>query len=276
MSGNPADELYALAPEDFTAARDALAKAAADRVAARAIKSLRKPSLVAWALNQLVRQDRESVEALIALGADLRAAQEALSGDDLRALGRQRHQLVRAVAGQAADLARNAGRPLSPSVVEHVATSLDAALTDPGNAARLLRGQLSGALGYAGLDADGPALALVRPPSEEPAAHGTAADQAKAERARTKARQAARAAVAEAERLLADAERVRLHAREVLAAAHLRAGTAQERLTAAQDEWEQAQADEDAAVKAEHEAAKGSEVADLKLQQAQQLADDLE
>src|SRR3954447_14559935 len=85
-----ADRLYGLPPEDFIGTRDALAKdatTAGDKSLATAIKALRKPSVVAWALNQLVRQDRASVEQLISLGADLRQAQTTLSGEDLRALG---------------------------------------------------------------------------------------------------------------------------------------------------------------------------------------------
>jgi hypothetical protein len=274
MSGNAAaEELYGLPPDEFMAARDALAKAAGDREAARAIKALRKPSLAAWALNQLVRQQRPAVEELIALGDDLRQAQERLAGDELRALGRQRHQLVRAVAGQAADLARTMGRPLSPAVVEQVARSLDAALTDRDNAALLLSGQLSAALGYAGLgEPRGPALTLVR--EAKPAEAGTQHRKA-AERARAKEFATARAAVAAAERDFAQAEGERVHAREVLAAAHLRAGIALERLENAREEWEHAQADEDSAVTAERVAARSSEIASLRLEQARHHADGL-
>src|SRR4051794_14104075 len=50
------DPLYAGPPEDFVAARDALAKslrAQRDRAGATFVKSLRRPSPAAWALNQL-------------------------------------------------------------------------------------------------------------------------------------------------------------------------------------------------------------------------------
>jgi hypothetical protein len=267
-----ADQLYALPPEEFTAARDALAKA--QPAAAKAIKGLRKPSLVAWALNQLVREERSSVEELIALGGELREAQAALEGDALRALGRQRHQLVRAVAGQAAQVAHANGHPLSSTLVDQVATSLDAALTDPASAAALLEGRLTSALDYAGLgETREPALALVR--DEQPAQPRQSAKEKAAERAHAKEVQAARAAVAAAEREFAAAERVRLKAREVLAATHLRAGIAQEALQAANEEWDNARADEDAAVLAEHKAAKSSEIASLHLEQARTHAETL-
>lgn len=44
-------ELYGLAPEQFTTARNALIKAAAEE----AVKALRRPTLAAWPANQLVR-----------------------------------------------------------------------------------------------------------------------------------------------------------------------------------------------------------------------------
>ena len=61
MSADPllevADRLYGLSPGDFTAARDAEAKAlAADKGIAARVKALRKPSIAAWAINLLVAE----------------------------------------------------------------------------------------------------------------------------------------------------------------------------------------------------------------------------
>lgn len=265
-----ADRLYGLPPEDFIAARDALAKdatAAGDRPRAAGIKALRKPSVIAWALNQLVRQDRPSVEQLVSLGADLRGAQDSLAGDALRALGRQRHQLVRAVAGRAADLAEGNGHPLSRPQVDQLATSLDAALTDPTNATLLLAGRLATGLDYVELGQAGPALSLVpaQPKETGPARKPDA-----------KELRLAQAAVQAAEQELAQAEAERVAAREVLAAAHLRAGVALERLEAAREESELAQSDEDGAVRAEREATRSEEIATLRLEQARAHASALE
>ena len=63
-----ADELYALAPRDFVAARDARskeAKAAGDPDAAKQIAALRKPTVVAWVANLLVRRRADDVEPLL-------------------------------------------------------------------------------------------------------------------------------------------------------------------------------------------------------------------
>lgn len=85
------DELFALAPEGFTAARDALARrlrSEGDREAATAVKALRRPTAAAWALNQVVRQHRDEVEALVHAGEALaEAQQEALAGSPAASLG---------------------------------------------------------------------------------------------------------------------------------------------------------------------------------------------
>jgi hypothetical protein len=74
---SPAD-LYALPLGDFTAARDALAKQlrdGGDPDGAAAVKQLRKPSVVAWAVNAAAREHPEDIEALLEAGRNLRSAQ---------------------------------------------------------------------------------------------------------------------------------------------------------------------------------------------------------
>jgi len=68
------DELYQLAPDEFTAARNALAKRLTGE-AARDVKALRKPNAVAWAVNQLYWKARPAWDALMKAGQALRAAQ---------------------------------------------------------------------------------------------------------------------------------------------------------------------------------------------------------
>ncbi|MBY8851954.1 hypothetical protein K7G98_28190, partial [Saccharothrix sp. MB29] len=74
-----ADELYALPPAEFVAARDAHARLAADRgdkALAKRISALRKPTASAWALNLLAREAPADLAAAVALGDELRTAQE--------------------------------------------------------------------------------------------------------------------------------------------------------------------------------------------------------
>ena len=238
-----ADELYGLAPDAFIPARDATAaslRAGGDPVTAKRVKQLRKPSVAAWALNHLVREDRVQVDELLALGDELRRAQRALSGAALRALTGQRQQVVRAVAQRAGALAEAEGHPLSPALVEQVARSLDAALTDPTSAAALLEGRLTTELTYAGLGETGPPephLTVVGDP-DKPAAPKAA---------HTKAVRAAEKVVAEARADLAKATERVATANESADAAHLRVASAQDALAAVQTELEAAEDAEDAA-----------------------------
>ena len=68
------DELYQLPPADFTAARNALAKTLTGD-AARQVKALKKPSAVAWAVNQVFWRARPAYDALMNAGHALRTAQ---------------------------------------------------------------------------------------------------------------------------------------------------------------------------------------------------------
>jgi hypothetical protein len=191
-----ADELYALSPREFTAARDARAKNAkdaGDKEAAAEIKALRKPTVTAWLANQLVRQHADEVRPLLELGSALREATATLSGPQLRELSRQRNEVVRALVRQARRLAADAGQPVSEDVARGLEETLNAALADPGQAELLLQGRLSVQLKHSGYGpADGPTSAAGKPPAAPAKARAaksvpgrrqpTAAEQRRAER----------------------------------------------------------------------------------------------
>lgn len=140
-----ADVLYALAPEEFTAARAAAAKA--DKAAAKDIKALRKPTVGAWLVNTLVRHEPDLLDELLALGPALAAAQASGMGDQLRELGEQRRQLVSAVSDKAFDAA---DREPTAALRSEVESTLEAALADPATADAVRTGRLTRALSYAG------------------------------------------------------------------------------------------------------------------------------
>ncbi|WP_027863449.1 hypothetical protein [Marmoricola sp. URHB0036] len=125
-----ADALYAGSPEDFTDARNRAAKDVGDKDLAAQIKKLKKPSVAAWAVNLLVRRESEQIDSVLGLAGQLRAAAEALDGDELRALTRQRRQLTTALASSARSLARDAGVRLTGPVVDQVEGMLTAAMLD--------------------------------------------------------------------------------------------------------------------------------------------------
>ena len=133
-----ADRLYAGSPEEFTDRRNAAAKECGDKALAAQLKKLRKPSVAAWAVNLLVRREAGQIDSVLALAESLRAAAEALDGDELRALTRQRRQLTNALATSARSLAREQGTRLTGPVVDQVEGMLTAAMLDP-VAARVVR-----------------------------------------------------------------------------------------------------------------------------------------
>ncbi|WP_086558727.1 hypothetical protein [Streptomyces africanus] len=141
-----ADELYALRPEEFTAARSsavAAARTAGDRELAERIGTLRKPSLAAWACNLLVRSRPGDVEPLLRLGEGLRQAHQSLDRTQLRELSRQQHALIRALSAQARQLAAEAGHPIGEGVQREVENTLHAVLADPGAAEAWASGRLA-------------------------------------------------------------------------------------------------------------------------------------
>jgi hypothetical protein len=144
-----ADELYGLSPAEFTRARDERTKALRKegrRDEAEAVKALRKPTVAAWALNQLARTRQKDVQRLLAAGNDLRAAQdELLSGGDRKAFqsaAAEERDEVAKLAREATSLAGEAGERPSAALTEKIAATLHAAALDEETAEELRAGRL--------------------------------------------------------------------------------------------------------------------------------------
>lgn len=140
-----ARELFALPPEEFVAARDRLAtelKDAGKTDEAAEVKKLRRPSIVAWAVNAASRERPEEVAALRESGQALRRAQrKALSGgggEDLRRATDDRRALIQSLAdvGVAAIGARGGAHR------DAIAATFDAASVDDELGERLQFGTL--------------------------------------------------------------------------------------------------------------------------------------
>ncbi|MFL6099218.1 MAG: hypothetical protein ACJ71T_04605 [Actinomycetales bacterium] len=164
--GEVADELYGLNPEDFTAARNARAKAAqaaGDRDLAEAVRGLAKPTAAAWLANQLVRHDPESLGPLLELGVDLRQATAALDGGEMRRLSREQPKVVAALVKQATALAKEAGKAVSAGTAHDLESTLRAAVADEDAADQLMAGRLANSLQHNGFGLVAPGnLSLVR------------------------------------------------------------------------------------------------------------------
>lgn len=168
-----AAELYALAPDEFTAARNDRAKAArsdsgtelADR-----IRQLPKPSAAAWMVNLMVNQRRDEIEQFLEVGASLRAAQEELDPGELRELNRQRHQLLQALVRESRAAAGKSGHKVSDSVAAEVEQTLRTAMARPEAAAAVRTGQLTRALSSDVLETGDPTGFVAIPTALEEAA----------------------------------------------------------------------------------------------------------
>jgi hypothetical protein len=150
-----ADELYALAPAEFTAARNARArevKDSRDLELAQRVVELRKPSPAAWAVNLLARERGAELTDLAELGVAMREAQQDLDRAQLAEFTRQRRALVSALAREAAALAAEARHNLTAAVVDDVAQTLQAALNDPSAAAAVRSGRLVRSLEASGVE----------------------------------------------------------------------------------------------------------------------------
>ena len=220
-------ELYRGSPEEFIAARDALVrelKSAGDGDAAAAVKRLRKPTVPAWAVDQLASRDPSGIEALLDAGAEVRAAQQATlsspkGADRLREATAARRRVV-------GELTRAAGEALAAAGIapaahsEEIRATLEHASIDDEVGHRLRTGTLERpSHGAAGV-VEGFALQLVGEPTVEDGGEASAETAATSERAsarelaarRREAERAAQTATrarATADRLAAEAEKAR-------------------------------------------------------------------
>lgn len=181
-----ADDLYALPLDRFVAERDELAKSVEDRDEGRRIKALRKPSLAAWAVNQVSRAAPKDVRRLIELSDELRAAR----GPALRQLARERNGVVAGLVDRARAILLEGGHSDSATNVERVTNTLQAASVDPDAVDDLLAGRLA-----ADMTPTGFASLPLAPVSDEEEEDPAARRKAKAEQKRL----AAAAAKAERE-----------------------------------------------------------------------------
>jgi hypothetical protein len=203
-----ADGLYELDPADFIAGRGALAKelkATGEKDTAALVAKLRKPSPVAWALNQVARAHPDLVTEAFAATRALQAASDAAVGGDssgFRDAAAAERAATRALADEAADL-------LGPRGVDlrlQLEGTVRAAALDDEVGEELLAGVLtthhdSAGFGFSA-STPAPSLRLVSPDRRKE-------DRAKAERKvlELEARAAELAAAADAAQATADAAR---------------------------------------------------------------------
>jgi hypothetical protein len=208
------DRLYQLPLAEFVAERNALAarvKAEQGKEAADHIRTLAKPGLTAWVVNQLYWRYRQEFMALVEAGDALRFAQQArLAGEDadLTAAVDARRLALDALLAHGADLLTSAGHAPSHELKQRLSTTLEALATYGKGEGSPRAGRLTHDVdppGFAALSALLPAdIPESRPPAP-PARTGTSAPQPTLAVVRRRDDEKLRTALASAE---ADVERL--------------------------------------------------------------------
>jgi hypothetical protein len=149
-----ANELYALPPAEFTAARDsavASARESGDRARAKELAAFKRPTVGAHLVNLLALRRPDVVAGLIDLGEQIRAAQGAVSAAQLRDLSSQRRTAIGAALRACRSLAAESGSE-EPSAQQlgEVEATLAAAMADNTAADQVRAGRITKALSYAG------------------------------------------------------------------------------------------------------------------------------
>lgn len=214
-------DLYGLPLEQFTAERNALAKRLrqqGDRERAAEVAKLRKPSVAAWAVNQLVRTQKREFDALLKAGDALQQAQAGLLGGDvdpaeLREAAEAERGARERLTAKARGLLSAEGHELQPAKLEQVSDTLHAAAIDEQSRAQVRDRCLVRELRHAGLGAPGEGAGTVgaraprRRGADRQAAKPKSAADAEIAKREAARRKAARAAEAAARRDLGSAER---------------------------------------------------------------------
>ena len=248
------DRLYALPVNEFTAARDELAKrlrAGGRSDLAEQVKQLRKPPVAAWLANRLARERELDVQRLLKAGEALTKSQvEAASGKSAEAFAEARRDEQRALArlaGAAREIAAREG--VGASAIVRTAQTLRAASLIPEARELLKRGRLTEELeppGFEALSGLTGARPVRRAKRQAPPARRD--EQAERRRVLNEARErlrelrseerelntAARAAQREAERAETEAAALRKRAED----AHAAAAAAAEQRAVAEAELE--------------------------------------
>jgi hypothetical protein len=234
-------ELYALPPEEFVKARDTRArelKADGKRDEADAVRKLRKPTLAAWAVNQLARERELDVRRLLKAGERLQEG--GADASDFAAARQEESDVIRRLLRGAREVLEAAGHKPSDSMLESVSSMLRSAAVDEQGRTLLAEGRVTQELEPGGFELFSALLESARPaPRRGAKAKRSAPDRAAERRRQRAAEQKAAEAAAEADEIerelvreeqrVTDAERALREAERNAKALRVKAKRARER-----------------------------------------------
>jgi hypothetical protein len=283
MDEKDADALFRLPLSEFTAARNRLAdqlkKAGKTDEAAR-VKTLPKPPVSAWVVNQLYWRDDALFSRLMTTTHQLRVVQtEKLAGSagDLRTPIETRNAAITELTKAAAAILQGAGMPAAATTIRRVLTTLEALATYGRQPGGPVAGRLTNDVDPPGLSA----LAALMPSGADSTRAATrviqfaqpdrstvtsrnkaARDPEHERRERRRRITEAGKAIRAAERSLAQASRVAAQARAAMKQAAARAAAADNAKAALTEQLEKAASEADALrQQARHAAAHAEETA---------------
>ena len=287
------DDLFKLPLTGFTAARNALAaslKEAGRAEDAAAVKSLTKPPLSAWAVNQLYWNHRKAFDQLLAAGDKLRKAQTsqlAGKGGELRGPMEALRSALTDLSKRAAALLTKAGHPATPDLTRRITTTLEALATYGTQPGAPPAGRLTADIDPPGFEAlsalvprskgkrakgsEPPRVLPFRPPGKSTAGKKLSpAEKKRQEEQERKARQqAAMAALREAERALREAQKELVQREAALRKAAARAKVTEKAKAALEKRFEKVSADADTARQEARRVAAAAEEAAQSVQDAE-------
>ena len=177
---NVVDELYAAPLAEFVQRRNAVAarlRAAGKDDEANAIRAIPKPRATVWALNKVAREDRKSIERMVAAFDRVKRAQ-LRRPDEMGATADALRTAIETVVHKASAAIRDAGGGVSVDTHRRLATTLRGAAA--GARSALLSGSLTEEVSAPGFELFGDAVpsgrrprAVARPkaPAREQRAH---------------------------------------------------------------------------------------------------------
>lgn len=121
------DRLFQLPLADFTAARNALAKDAGAE--GKTIKTLTKPPVAAWAVNQLYWKDRDRYDTLVDTAVQMRKAHKSVmegKNADLRVAGKMHEEALEAALKATVALMKANGQPVTEATRHTILNTLRA------------------------------------------------------------------------------------------------------------------------------------------------------
>lgn len=164
-----ADELFLLPPGEFTRRRNEIAKElkqGGDAEGSAKVSALSKPSLAAWALNQVARWNSKMVRALTDIDETLRKPD---SSSEFRKASAERHRIVGQIVRAASEVLENSGHKAGSAVTQKITQTLLAVGYDDAARESLAQGRLVTDLKAGGPGGDMWDVSIPEGPGEPPA-----------------------------------------------------------------------------------------------------------